>query len=84
MEMSFFHQDKQVTLHDVKPTGSLMQDGEKFFKKPARKGLLLQIMQQTGADQMQQLVPELQTLLDEFAIVFEDPKGLPPSRGHEH
>ena len=43
MEMSFFHQDKQVTLHGVKPTGSLMQDGEEFFKKPVRKSLLLQI-----------------------------------------
>ena len=61
-----------------------MQDGEEFFKKPARKGLLLQIMQQTGVDQMQQLVLAVQTLLEEFATVFEEPKGLPPSRGHEH
>ena len=33
---------------------------------------------------MQQLVPKVQTLLDEFATTFEEPKGLPSSRGHEH
>lgn len=29
-------------------------------------------------------VPELESLLEEFAVVFEVPQGLPPSRGHEH
>jgi hypothetical protein len=31
-----------------------------------------------------QIHPQVQTLLDDYADVFDDPKTLPPSRLHDH
>nr|GEW56588.1 reverse transcriptase [Tanacetum cinerariifolium] len=31
-----------------------------------------------------QFKPQIQTLLKEFAIIFDEPRGLPPKRSHDH
>ena len=82
--MAFQWHGKSVILKGLSPAHSSLQDEDLFFKKPARKGLLLQITAQLFTSEPSLLVPELESLLEEFAIVFEVPQGLPPSRGHEH
>ncbi|XP_075673885.1 uncharacterized protein LOC142643233 [Castanea sativa] len=62
---------------------SRFANANQFFKKPTRKGLLLQITTQLFIVEPTLPVPELESLLEEFATGFEVPQGLPPSRGHE-
>ena len=77
LEMEFMYQGMKVWLQGIKSTSSVIQDGEQFLKQSDQKGLFLQIVSQ--------LFPlEVQPLLEEFAIVFEEPKCFPPCRGHEH
>ena len=45
---------------------------------------MLQIIVQLFTVEPSLPVPELESLLEEFAAMFEVPQGLPPSRGHEH
>ena len=75
---------QSVILKGLSPSHSSLQDEDLFFKKPARKGLLLQITAQLFTSEPSLVVPELKSLLEEFAVVFEVPQGLPPSQGHEH
>jgi len=68
-----------VLLKGLKPSHSSFQDANQFFKKPTKRGLLLQITVQLFPVEPSQLVLEVESLLEEFAAVFEIPQGLPPS-----
>ena len=80
------YQGMKVWLQGIRSTGLVIQDGEQFLKQSDQKRLFLQIMsQQPQVPFAQQLLPpEVQSLLEVFAVVFEGPKDLPPCRGHEH
>uniref|UniRef100_A0A7N2KR02 Uncharacterized protein n=1 Tax=Quercus lobata TaxID=97700 RepID=A0A7N2KR02_QUELO len=86
LKMGFMYQDRQIWLQGIKPTGTLIQAANEFLKQPITKGLLLQIVSTEVADRSKasKVSTEVLSLLEEYATVFEEPKGLPPCRGHEH
>ena len=70
------YQGMMVWLHGIRPTGSVIQDGDHFLKQTTQKGLFLQIVsQQPLVSSTQHLPPEVQALLEDFAAVFEEPKA---------
>lgn len=79
LTMAFHWQGKSVLLKGLKPNHSSFQDANQFFKKPAKRGLLLQITVQLFTTEPSQPVPEMESLLEEFVAMFEIPQGLPPS-----
>ena len=86
LKMGFMHQDRQIWLQGIKPTSSLIQAANEFLKQPITKRLLMQIVSTEVADKSKALEvsTEVLFLLEEYASVFKEPKGLPPCRGHEH
>ena len=44
LEMEFMYQGMMVWLHGIRPTGSVIQDGDQFLKQSTQKGLFLQIV----------------------------------------
>jgi hypothetical protein len=46
--------------------------------------LELHIVREAPDDAVQKLRPDLQSLLDQFASVFDAPTGLPPRRQYDH
>lgn len=84
LTMGFHWQGKSVLLKGLKPSHSSIQEANQFFKKPAKRGLLLQITAQLFSAEPSQPVPGVEALLEEFVAAFEIPQSLPPSRGHEH
>jgi hypothetical protein len=85
LSMGFKHQGKQVWLQGIKTGQSRIQDNKEFARKPINQGLLLQVIQQPAESlDLQQIPSEIQQVLEQFASIFKEPKGLPPLRGHEH
>ena len=44
LEMEFMYQGMIVWLQGIRPTGSVIQDGDQFLKQSTQKGLFLQIV----------------------------------------
>ena len=86
MSMQFLHLGTTVTLFGMHPTNLTLQEGDHFFRKAVRKGILLQIMSLSSgtSSSQQQCDPLIEKLPIEFASVFDTSSSLPPYRGHEH
>lgn len=57
-----------------------------FFKasQTSNKGLILQLVPHMHAISTIPIHEALQESIAEFEVVFEEPKGLPPQRSHDH
>ena len=81
--MGFVLNGKQIWFQGLKVTSSVIEGSKKFQNKVA-KGQLLQILSCELATIQEPIDSPMQELLGKFAKVFEEPKELPPNRGHEH
>lgn len=87
--MSFVWQGKKVVLQGMSTPRDKVVDGTKIFKalRGCCRGVILQIktirLGEKGA-QMEEVEPNLQALLDHYSSLFQEPKGLPPIRAHDH
>jgi hypothetical protein len=85
--MSFNHQGKHIQLQGVLPVITLVQEIShatlaKWWSGNEVGALaVLEVVQSASESQIH---PQVQTLLDDYADVFDDPKTLPPSRLQDH
>ena len=82
--MRFLYEGQQILLRGVQSKGPSFQEGDEFFKNSPKKGLVLQVMMLDSPQDQPQTNSALKELLQQFNFVFNTPKELPPSRGHEH
>jgi hypothetical protein len=84
--MQFSFLGKTIIFKGLNTAGSTLEEGSNFFKASpvSRRGLLLQLMPQVQAASPMLINEDLQSLVVEFAVVFEEPNGLPPQRSHDH
>lgn len=78
MQLSFL--GKTIIFKGFNTAGSTLEEGSNFFKasQVSKRGLLLQLMPQVQATSTILIHEDLQSLVAEFVVVFEEPKGLPP------
>jgi hypothetical protein len=86
LTMQFSFLGKTIIWKGLNSADSTMEEGSNFFKAShgSNKGLLLQLLPQEQNLSTTPLNEDLQALLDEFAVVFAEPKGLPPQLSHDH
>ena len=80
MSMQFLHLGATVTLFGMHRIDLTLQESDHFFRKPVRKGILLQIVSlgPRTSSSLQQCDPLIEKLLTELASVFDTPSSLPP------
>jgi hypothetical protein len=71
-------------LKGLKVSKLVLQESRQFGKGVISQGLLLQIMQCSLYLNQEVAESSMQEVLEDFPRVFEEPQGLPPTRGHEH
>jgi hypothetical protein len=86
LTMRFTLFGKPIILTGLNSAGLTVEDSPKFFKNASAsaKGLVLQMLPHFQAFSSTVIHEDLQALIIEFGMVFEEPKGLPPQRSHDH
>ncbi|KAL4313107.1 hypothetical protein GQ457_01G008060 [Hibiscus cannabinus] len=86
MTLSFKRGNQEVVLHGGKRTPVVkVISGEKMQKLTDKDPDFLSELFFLDADTVENEIPEAcQSILEEYKSVFEEPKGLPPQRSHDH
>ncbi|KAL4379604.1 hypothetical protein GQ457_02G023110 [Hibiscus cannabinus] len=86
MTLSFKRGNQEVVLHGGKRTPVVkVISGEKMQKLTDKDPDFLGELFFLDADTVENEIPEAcQSILEEYKSVFEEPKGLPPQRSHDH
>jgi hypothetical protein len=86
--MRFTHEGKRISLFGVKPkTKSCLQLSGKQLQGLLRKGSIAQLLQLSPVQEhiMEAPIPEqIQTLIQVYDPIFQEPKQLPPQRAMDH
>lgn len=82
LSMSFAHLGKPVSLRGLRVTEDTMEDCMKFSKSTSngQKGIILQIINAIEPAPISLESSAILSVVDEFWKVFEEPKGLKPTR----
>ncbi|KAL4384039.1 hypothetical protein GQ457_15G021620 [Hibiscus cannabinus] len=86
MTLSFQHGPQYITLHGGKKLPSVkLISGDKLQKWAERDSELMGEIYLMSVDVTTTEIPEqLQPILEKYQQVFEEPKGMPPTRNHDH
>jgi hypothetical protein len=84
--MQYSFNGKSILLTGLHPTSLTLEDGNNFLKasNSSNIGIWLQLLTQEAKDTSLTLQALIRILLAEFALVFNEPMGLPLARGHDH
>jgi hypothetical protein len=83
LTMSFSWKGISVLLRGLQPTALSWEENSNFFKS-SNKWVVLQLIEGTSIKAVLPIPEVLNKLLGGFNDVFEEPKGLPPTRSHDH
>jgi hypothetical protein len=81
--MSFSWRGISVLLKGLQLTALSLEENSNFLKS-SNKGVVLQLIERTSIKAVVPILEVLRELLGNFEDVFEKPKGLPPTRSHDH
>ena len=83
--MKFTLNGRELALQGLKPLINSLKEEPKLNKATMEKGrgLSLQLMKAEETD-IPEVPDEAIHVLGQFQSVFEEPKGLPPTRGRDH
>jgi hypothetical protein len=81
--MSFSWRSISVLLRGLQLTPLSLEENSNFLKS-SNKGVVLQLIERTSIKVVVPIPEVLRELLGSFEDVFEKPKGLPPTRSHDH
>ncbi|KAL6316337.1 hypothetical protein AAG906_017972 [Vitis piasezkii] len=89
LQMEFSVWDKPRKLQGMSPTGISLVEGEKFGKvsRQNKRGLVIQLIDFENSSLLSietSAEPLIYDLLNLYPEVFSEPKGLPPTRNHDH
>ena len=82
--MQIDYQNKSVLLQGLKSSAPVLQEGDKFFRPPVKKGLVLQIVSCSSPLPLVQQSSAITNILLEFKQVFDMRISLPLIKAHEH
>ena len=82
--MKFTMKGQELTLQGLKKPEQRIVEEQNLNKTTLAegKGIWLQLMENTTKSVT--IAPEMQPILDQYSEVFNEPKGLPPRRSHDH
>jgi hypothetical protein len=81
--MLFSGKGEQILLQGLTPIEISVAEGSKFLRS-SNKGVMLELMGSDDFAPTETVNPLFEKLLTEFQAIFEEPKGLPPMRSHDH
>ena len=86
LSMRFIMGGKEITLQGLKAPKHAVEEEPNLNKVTLTKGkgIWLQLMKITAPFGAATTEPSIQAVLDGFKSVFNEPKGLPPFRSHDH
>ncbi|XP_039019648.1 uncharacterized protein LOC120151187 [Hibiscus syriacus] len=86
MTLSFVHQDGQIVIHGQQPSSCLQQiSGASLLKMTASDSVILGHMVLLSMTEASKPIPAaIQSLLESYKAIFEEPRGLPPVRNQDH
>lgn len=84
--MSFEHRKKSVTIRGMNSNKSELVEGVQICQLTTieGKGMLLQIVQQEQVNNEEKPNSSIESVLNKYTRIFEEPKGLPPIKSHDH
>ncbi|KAE8662761.1 hypothetical protein F3Y22_tig00113145pilonHSYRG00200 [Hibiscus syriacus] len=86
MTMSFKKDGEEITLRGKQnsPTVKVISDSKLQKLMGKNNDITGEIFMLSGEVRTNMVPVELQSLLEEYSVVFEEPKGMPPPREHDH
>jgi hypothetical protein len=86
LTMKFTLHQRKIQLQGLIPSKNMLDDGVTIPKanRTECKGIWLQMIGEKLAKHKTVLHPTIQELVEKFNGIFKEPKGLSPSRSHDH
>ena len=84
--MKFFWEGKEIELRGIEGKTRKIINSHSMTKilNKQQRGLIVQLCSLDVQTSKLAVSPDLQKILDRYSKVFDTPKGLPPTRDHDH